>query len=401
VAGARHIPALAAPLNWNSHGVLHTLARHGVPTIGLAARPREEVTYSRYARQKVWYDRADPDGMWRALVELGRRTDTPIVVFWGDDDSVVQASERRDELPETLRFVLPPREVVRRLVVKTDLYPWASANGFRVGRTIVLDSEAAWARAVETGPLPGIVKPAFRTAGWEAAGMQKVFRVDARDELRALHTTLPALADGYVLQEWIPGPETNLFFHLAYHDREGRPLAGFTGRKIRQWPPDTGSFCAAEPWEDGEIDAEARRLLEAAGLCGLGAVELKRDERDGSLWVIEPTCGRANGQSEMATANGVDIIHLAYCDAAGIEPPEVGRRSSQPVRFFTLGPDVRAAAELRRQGRITWREFLRSYRGPRIVVPVDARDPVPLLLLLLGFVRSAFVTAVRGPRLRP
>jgi predicted ATP-grasp superfamily ATP-dependent carboligase len=388
VGGGTKIPAVAAPLNWNSHGALHALARHAVPTIAVAERPRDEVTWSRHARHKVWFDRRDSEDFWRALTELGRCSDTPLVVFWGDDDTAVQASERRDELPETLRFVLPPRDVVKRLVDKTTVYTWAAEAGIRVAETIVVRGADDWERALETAPVPCVVKPAYRTQRWDAEVRQKVFLVQTRDELRTLRSSLPEIVDSYVLQQWIPGPATSLFFHLAYYDRGGRYVAGFTGRKRRQWPVETGTCSAAVPWEDDEVDAEARRILEAAGLRGLGAVELKRNEQDGELWLIEPTCGRPNGQSEMASPNGVDLLHIAYCDAAGLELPPLGTRPATPVSFFTLGPDVRAGLELRRRGQLTWRQFVGSYRGPRLVIPWDPHNPVPFLLLVFEFVRS-------------
>ena len=46
--------------------------------------------------------------------------------------------------------------------------------------------------------------------------------------------------DSLILQEWIAGPETNLYSCNCYFDLEGNPVASFVTRKIRQWPPHIG-----------------------------------------------------------------------------------------------------------------------------------------------------------------
>ena len=72
-----------------------------------------------------------------------------------------------------------------------------------------------------------------------------------------------------------------------YRDAEGRRLASFTGRKLRQWPPRFGTARAAEAhWDAGYAD-RCHALLDALGFHGISQVETKRDPRDGRDHLIE------------------------------------------------------------------------------------------------------------------
>ena len=66
------------------------------------------------------------------------------------------------------------------------------------------------------------------------------------------------------------------------------------------------------------------QLFDRAGLVGLASVEVKRDRRDGRYYITEPTVGRPDLQSNLATAAGPNLAVAAYHDARGasvdIEP---------------------------------------------------------------------------------
>jgi D-aspartate ligase len=378
----RAAPALVAPLNQNSLGTVRSLSRVGIPSVAVMPRPRDISAYTRLPKRKISFDRSDREAMWDALVAFGTATAEPHVTFWGDDDAVVSAAARASSLPPSLRFVLPDPQVVDLLTNKVLFAEWATSHGFRVPRTRVCAEPADWERVLDESLVPCVVKPDERTAAWEASGRAKTFFASTKGELARLQDEYAGAARAFVVQEWIPGPDSNLVFHLAYYSAEGKHLAGFSGRKLRQWPNDIGYTSAAEPIDDGEVEHEARRVLEAAGHCGLGSVEFKRDARDGALVIMEPTCGRTNGQEEIAAVNGVNLVHVAYCDLLGVELPSTTPRA-EPVRLFFVAHDVQSAAVLRQRGELTWGEFLRSYRVARCIPPWSLRDPLPFTLLVL------------------
>ena len=80
-------------------------------------------------------------------------------------------------------------------------------------------------------------------------------------------------ADRFVVQEWIPGRDSDVYFCLTYRNHNGEELAAQGGRKITQWRVDTGSTALAVTHQDAELHELARRQM--SGFGGMLSVELK------------------------------------------------------------------------------------------------------------------------------
>jgi predicted ATP-grasp superfamily ATP-dependent carboligase len=114
--------------------------------------------------------------------------------------------------------------------------------------------------------------------------------------------------------------------------RDGRPLAEFMWRRLREYPATGGPTATGESIRDDEVRAHCRTLCEALRWSGPTAIEFKRDARDGvpRLMEINP---RISGAVEFSIRCGVDFPRL-YVDACRGRPFEpvldypVGRRLS-------------------------------------------------------------------------
>jgi D-aspartate ligase len=121
-------------------------------------------------------------------------------------------------------------------------------------------------------------------------------------------------------QEWIDGADADIYFCLQYRAEDGTTVSSFVGRKLRSWPPQTGSTasCMAAPEAAGEIEPLTTAFFERTRFVGMGSMEFKRDRRTGEFFMIEPTVGRADWQEEVATLNGMNIPLAAYRDALSL-----------------------------------------------------------------------------------
>jgi D-aspartate ligase len=373
------VPAIVLGLGPTGLGVVRSLTAHRVPVIAVQASPRPPYSYTRLCR-KILIDSPTREDQWRTLLDLPMVAERPVLFLTSDLD-VQATSQHRDELSRFFRFHLPAPEDLEILMDKTAFAQFAARHGFPVPKTLLVEGGRGWDRVLDEGPFPCIVKPKYRTIAWRQADFPKGYVASSRDKLRALISTVDDVEGDYVIQEWIPGPDSNVFFHLAYHDGEGSPVATFTGRKIRQWPPLMGSTSMAEPAQSAEVQAQAQRLFDLVGFRGLGSVEFKRDPRDGSFKITEPTVGRPNLQSEVATANGVNIAFRAYCDLAQANPERtwVPERN---VRWVFIERDIKSSLHYLRRNELTLRELFRSYRGPRYYAEFSSRDPLPALIRL-------------------
>ena len=73
--------------------------------------------------------------------------------------------------------------------------------------------------------------------------------------------------------------------------------------------------CGRSQSRDDVVLRETVRLFKSVNYRGLGYVELKRDERSGEYYIMEPNIGRPTGRSAIAEAGGVELLYTMYCDA--------------------------------------------------------------------------------------
>lgn len=354
------------------------LARRGVPVVGLAADARHPCARTRVCRQIV-EGPIDGDGLLGTLAGLGPGLAAAgrAVLYPCTDAAVLTLSRGRDALAPWYRVVLPAPEVIETLLDKLRFHAYAEAAGLPVPPAFVLagraDAEAAAARLT----FPAVLKPPVKTPAWQAHTKAKVFRVEDPADLLATYDRCRGWADALVVQSWVDGTDADLYSYNGYFDASSEPLAGFVARKLRQWPPVTGTSCLGEECRNDTVRDVAERLFRDIGFVGLGYVELKRDRRTGAHFIIEPNVGRPTGRSAIAEAGGVELLYTMYCDAVGLPLPAGRTQRYTGVKWLHLRRDAQSALHEWRGGRLTLGEWWRSWRGRKAHALWDAADPVP------------------------
>ena len=350
MTGAR-APATAAVVvggGINALGVVRSLARARVPVIVVSSQADAPAMRSRYARKLLCRDPA-PDALVPLLETLaGEDPDERRVLILTQEDTVKTVVEQHPRLAACYRLTLGAPGPVKSLLHKDAVRAAAETAGLCVPRTCRVERIEQAALAADF-TLPVVVKPARRDAGYERR-FKKAYKITTRDDLYALLAEiLPVLPD-LIVQEWIEGRDSDLFFCLQYLAPDSGRVASFTGRKIRSWPPLVGgtASCAPAP-EAAELAATTTRFFRHAGISGLASMEYKRDARSGAYVVVEPTVGRTDFQEELATLNGVNLPLAAYRDALGLafDParPDASRRA-RPCVWRERSADSQAADAL-------------------------------------------------------
>ncbi len=128
-----------------------------------------------------------------------------------------------------------------------------------------------------------------------------------------------------LIQQRIVGPGIGIFLLLW----EGRTLATFAHRRIREKPPSGGvSVYRESVAADPALVARSLALLEHFGWCGVAMVEYKVDERSGTPYLMEVN-GRFWGSLQLAVDAGVDFPVLLVRAATG--------EAVEPVNSYTEG----------------------------------------------------------------
>jgi len=358
------------------------LARRGVPVVGIASDLRHFCARTRVCREIV---RADTTGdeVVERLEALAGRFAQPPVLFPCTDSAVRVLSARRARLEPHYRLALPRHETVERLMSKSAMTAWAERHGFRVPATIDVFKRQDLERALERLSFPCTLKPAVKDARWLAHTKEKAFKAADADALRALFETHGPFSDHMIAQEWIEGGESELYSCNCYFGRDGEPLVSFVARKIRQWPPETGTSALGVECRADTVRDETLRLFRAADYRGLGYVEMKRDAARGEYFLIEPNVGRPTGRSAIAEAGGVELLYTMYCDLVGLPLPEAREQRYRDAKWIYLRHDLQSAFWWWRRGELTLADWARSLRGPKSYAVFSASDPLPFLLDLV------------------
>ena len=371
------------------------LAARGVPVAGIARNPRHFCARTRVC-QRIEVADTGSDELLEALNRLGPALAPPAVIVPCTDGAVAVLSRAGERLPAGYRLMLPEAPVVELLMDKLRFADWAEANGFPTPRSCRVRTRAEARDAAAKLDFPALVKPAFKTAAWQAHTRAKAFRVESPEDLLALYERCHEWADALLVQEWVEGGDECLTSCNAYFGRDGSPLATFVARKLRQWPPGTGTSCLGEEVRNDEVLATTVRLFQAAGYRGLGYLEMKRDARTGRQVVIEANVGRPTGRSAIAEAGGVELLYTMYCDLTDRPLPAARTQRYGGTRWIYWRRDVQSAFWYWRRGRLGIRDWARSWRGRKASAVLSLRDPMPFLADLAG----SAARALREPRPR-
>jgi predicted ATP-grasp superfamily ATP-dependent carboligase len=180
-----------------------------------------------------------------------------------------------------------------------------------------------------------------------------------------------------MVQSLIVGPVTNEYSLYAYVNASGTVLGHVNRRKRRQFPLDFGTGTLMESVRCEEVERLALGLLQRIGYHGPAGVQLKRDARDGRVYLLEIN-GRLVLNNIHATRCGVNLPLLAYLDLTGQHPRPVTEHRLG-VRFLDLAADIRAFLALRESGELSTLGWLRSIASARAFPYFDLRDPLPFL----------------------
>jgi D-aspartate ligase len=371
-------------------GIARGLRDTGVPIVGASLSPRAPT-----CRSNLWHSvlevSAPTTEAWLTTLHTAYSRYGRMVLFPAEDPVVRIVAEHASELAMQFDFVLPDLPIVDRLLDKSVFHEWALANDFPVPHTAIVDNVDELRAALSEMVFPVVFKPFERTPHWQDFSKRGTcYRFDTAEDLDRLPFAPFDAADRFVVQEWIPGRDSDVYFCLTYRNRNGEELAAQGGRKITQWRVDTGSTALAVTHDDPELHKLTRWLLDTAGHVGFGSLEVRRSTRDGRMLITEPTVGRPDLQTALAAAAGVNLVDIAYRDALTLPaPPNRPHREAIWIHETAFPRSVLVAARRRRLDGHTLLAALRTRRAPTGAFYSD-RDPLPLLLETAKILKKIF-----------
>jgi D-aspartate ligase len=382
--------------------IARALASHGVPVIGVDDCVRKYIGHSRaFQHVHLVAQGFRETGIIQELERLAAALPRRAVLFLSMDHHVTIIGAHGQHLRDHFIFEFADNASVELLMDKQRFADLAEERGWPVPRTFSCDTATDIEIPAAEATFPVILKPRVKTPKFAANSRAKVYRCESPDALREIYRMVSQWEAGVIVQEWIPGGDSEVYFSFHYLALDGKQVGTFEGRKLRQYPPDCGNTSAAVAVAEPCLEALSLEILRGSGAVGFCAVEYKRDPRTGSYSIMEPTIGRVNLQIGTAIANGANIPWAAYRHLLGLAPEAV-RLPARPRTWVYLKNDFRSARYHVAQGNLTWSAYLASLGGSRAFA-VWRWNEYPMALAIvphqLARVRRYIARRVPKPRI--
>lgn len=341
-------PAVIYPSNSPSgFGVMRSLYPYGIRIFGLD-NYKNFVRFSRKFEGSICPDPAlDSEGFIDFLIEQGKVIGKA-VLFTSSDLALFLICKNRARLEQYYFFPYLDDALLEIGLDKWKMTQAAQKAGIPVPKTIFPRTMKDIGQELPSFPL--IIKPAipqFVIEGGRAAKINeflktshyaKVLKVKCTEDLRRISKDLFVKDIQFIVQEEIPGGCGNLFESKCYANKRGVIVELFTGKKIRQMPPDFGICSLGESVQSAEVEAYTLSFIEKTGFHGMGEMEFKYDVRDKEFKFIEINA-RSNHWIYAATFAGQNIPLAQYEDLTGMSV--TGRRpEKKDVNLIDLKNDL-------------------------------------------------------------
>jgi D-aspartate ligase len=398
------VTAVVMNLFYTGLGIARSLGERGVPVIGLTAHQSAYGSLSRYVTPIRAADSStEPETLLRQMIELGQKLRARAVLFPTRDSDVVLIDRFRQELEPYFLSVIPGGDALERCLNKWETYRWATKVGVPAPKSWLVQDHEDLRRAAQKISYPCVLKPVvahhWRSGGnWELVGARKAISVASPEQLLAEYADVLRADRRVLIQEIVPGGDECLFVAACYVDRQSNFQAGFNVRKLVQNPPGFGTGCIVQSVDRPELFERTIALLRAMEFTGIAEVEYKWDATDKEYKLIEVN-PRPWDQHRLGAASGVDLIHLAYRDYAGLSKPALQVKFAQRT-WIAEDAFILAALRLFWRREPGLRELFRHARGKKVYAIWSARDPLPFFGYVARLIPTLVVSGLQATRRR-
>ena len=324
----------------------------------------------------------DPDHVVRHLQHVAQQLQSdgprPLLLTAGYDHLVRIVIDHRQQLQE-MGYVFPhlTAEQLDQAALKDKFYALCDQLGIKYPKTAIIDCsqgtdqvEAFVAALAEPEwHYPLILKAGDGSAWAETRfpGRRKVHYLETAQELAEV--LIKSIEAGYretmIIQQFIPGPDSNLRILTHFRDREGHTvLTGLAQVIVEDHAPGLeGNSRAVVAVSDAAVEAQGARLMDALNWHGFGMFDIKIHQQTGEPYFLEmnPRLGRHHYYLTVAGANPAMYLYrefvakTSHSETITTDGPAVSTTIPLKLAAQYASPDQRKQLEeAKRVGRIGW-----------------------------------------------
>jgi|SRR5579875_1302306 predicted ATP-grasp superfamily ATP-dependent carboligase len=364
--------------------IVRSLGRLGVPVYAVHGERTAPAFYSRYCYEGIVWDvhTAPPEESLRFLEDLGRRIGRRSLLITTSDIGAVFVASYAKQLANWFIFPEQNLELVQSLRSKKEMYYLAKKWGvptpeavFPCSRTDVEDYLAA-------ACFPLLLKPIS-----SRASRLPLWMVQTKQELlEHLESIQESSIPDYMIQEYIPGGDEMTWMFNGYFDHTSDCKIGFTGRKLRNYPPYFGGASLGVCAHNEEVARMTVEFMKAIGYRGPLDIGYRYDTRDGRYKVhdVNPRIGATFRL--FVGQNGMDVARALYQDMTGQQVQPAALQEGR--KWIVEDCDWISALRYHRDGKLTLRGWYESLRGIDEMSFIAKDDLWPIMSAISGIIRE-------------
>ncbi|MCL2631631.1 MAG: ATP-grasp domain-containing protein [Coriobacteriia bacterium] len=265
-------------------------------------------------------ERADqPDVLPGLVTDFAQKhSDQKILVFGCGDNYVQRISMARHDFPDNVIAPYVEYDDIYRLASKQSFYTLCDRYGIEHPATFVYREQMGGQLELDFDA-PYIVKPTSSVTWWENAfeGQRKVHLVHDINELKTLLSTIYAhgYPDEMIIQEYIPGGDSNLHVLTQYFDGHGVLRMSGAGRVLLEehTAHGIGNSAVIVSEDLPELPEQLAGLMTGEGFRGFACFDIKYDHRDGRYKVFEVNTRQGRGHYYV-TGSGLNVARFVVED---------------------------------------------------------------------------------------
>jgi predicted ATP-grasp superfamily ATP-dependent carboligase len=366
-------------------GLVHSLSQANIPVYVGSEESQNPVFYSRFAKRKVHFSTYRSEKFIDELCEFGKTLDRKAVIFSDDDDALHTISKYRDRLSKYFLFSFPPAELVDSVLDKQKFSKLSQTYALPAPASYKVSSARELEQRAGKCTFPCIIKPVYRSDWYRAdfkaiTGLEykKAYRCMDERELFSMYGKVSLIDPRIVLQEYIEGDDSQHYSVNMYVAKDGTIRGYYIAKKFRVYPIGAGMGSYIVTLKDDEVLEKAVEVVEALDLRGLLNIQFKKDCRTGEPKLIEIHF-RNSLWGNIGVAAGVNLYELYYMGLTGNELP-IRKDYQSNVKYIDLNRDIAGFFQYREAGKLSFSEWIKTYRGNIVIADFKASDPLPFLM---------------------
>ncbi|MDD1673715.1 MAG: hypothetical protein LUP99_04825 [Methanomicrobiales archaeon] len=327
------------------------------------------------------------------LLDVAQKIGTRSILIPTYDEGAIFLTDHAEELGEWYIFPHLSPQLVRALTSKKEMYLLAKKHAIPTPETYFPQSKDDLEKFLEYATFPILLKGIYGNKLGLRTGKKMVIAT-TREDLVDLYDQMEDPSNpNLMLQEYIPGGDDSVWMFNGYFNERSECLFAITGRKIRQAPPYAGVSSLAICSRNDTIIETTTSLMQSLGYRGILDIGYRYDQRDEKYKVLDINPRIGCSFRLFVGDNGSDVACAEYLDLTGQKVPPTNMIEGR--KWLVEDLDLVSSIRYWLDKKMTFRQWVRSYRGVQETVWFAKDDPLPFFIMCANFPRNVIGRKIR------